>query len=784
MSVAATPFDLVVDRLEEMGCRPSSHGTYVKAFCPAHDDRKQKSLSVRDMNGDAAPKCFVGCSFREIVAALRLETKDFYIQRSPFNGNNGSRIVATYDYRSKDEKLVFQVVRFEPKNFRVRRPGPQGKGWTWSLKGVKQVPYNLPEVLNAIGADELVFVAEGEKDCDQLATLGLTATTNASGALKWKREFASIFQGARVVILCDNDDKGRQHASDVARKLTGAVAEVRILDLSQHTELPEKSDVSTWIELHRAQKRKRDEIRAELLHLVEVTSLWKSTPRRPEAPAPTQKQEDAEIEEPIPLERALPPAPPFPVDILPPVLSRAVRGIQEMTQAPISICAQSVLATASLAAQSLADVELPVGAGTVRPVSCYFVTIGVSGERKSSADSLALEPIKRREAVLRDRSSDEMRQYRDRHDTWSAERQRILKGHKAFPTHDAKQEALEELGSEPEAPLTAVLTCPEPTLEGAYDLLEHGQPSLGLFSDEGGMFIGGYSMHIDRRLKTGAGLSGFWDGSVVTDVRKGRIRTLVGKRLSLHLMLQPQIAETLMTDEILENQGLLSRILVCYPESTIGTRLWREVSDEARRGLAEYNLRMSELLAHDGERRELRLDPSARQLWRQYADHIEPHLRGDLQPVQGLANKIPEHATRLAAILATVETADVEVLTAEHLQRGIDLAQFYLDERLRLVGTGGDSNVRKAQELLEWIQSEWTEPALSLRVVLRRGPSSLRTKAVAEPLVELLETHGWLIPAHDAVVDGKKARQAWWIWRKVDPSKGVATTPQAHGSPS
>jgi hypothetical protein len=37
-----------------------------------------------------------------------------------------------------------------------------------------------------------------------------------------------------------------------------------------------------------------------------------------------------------------------------------------------------------------------------------------------------------------------------------------------------------------------------------------GQPSLGLFSAEGGQFIGGHGMNEDNKLKTAAGLSCAW----------------------------------------------------------------------------------------------------------------------------------------------------------------------------------------------------------------------------------------------------------------------------------
>src|SRR4051794_33295821 len=66
----------------------------------------------------------------------------------------------------------------------------------------------------------------------------------------------------------------------------------------------------------------------------------------------------------------------------------------------MGICAQSVLACATLASQGHADVELPTG--QTRPCSNYFVTVAESGERKSSADAEALWPIRTHERKLRE----------------------------------------------------------------------------------------------------------------------------------------------------------------------------------------------------------------------------------------------------------------------------------------------------------------------------------------------------------------------------------------------
>jgi hypothetical protein len=43
------------------------------------------------------------------------------------------KIVAIYDYKAADGTLLYQNVRFEPKNFRQRRPDGNG-GQTWNLR--------------------------------------------------------------------------------------------------------------------------------------------------------------------------------------------------------------------------------------------------------------------------------------------------------------------------------------------------------------------------------------------------------------------------------------------------------------------------------------------------------------------------------------------------------------------------------------------------------------------------------------------------------------------------
>ena len=75
------------------------------------------------------------------------------------------KIVAVYPYTDENAELLFQVVRYEPKDFRQRRPNKSTqRGWIWDLDGVRLVPYRLRQVLAAIAAGQIILVVEGEKD--------------------------------------------------------------------------------------------------------------------------------------------------------------------------------------------------------------------------------------------------------------------------------------------------------------------------------------------------------------------------------------------------------------------------------------------------------------------------------------------------------------------------------------------------------------------------------------------------------------------------------------------
>lgn len=155
-------------------------------------------------------------------------------------------IVATYPYTDPNGKLLYEVVRLDPKDFRQRRPNGADK-WLWKMKGVERVLYRLPAVLAAVQAGKTIYVVEGEKAADALSALGVTAICSPGGACKWRDSYTPTLAGADVVLLPDNDEPGRNHVAMVAKSLRSIVhraASLRVLELP---DLPDKGDVADWI---------------------------------------------------------------------------------------------------------------------------------------------------------------------------------------------------------------------------------------------------------------------------------------------------------------------------------------------------------------------------------------------------------------------------------------------------------------------------------------------------------------------------------------------------------
>ncbi len=255
------PIEKVLSHFKNV--RKTSNGW--QACCPAHEDKKA-SLSISVKDEKILLYDHAGCAIEAILEAVDLKQKDLFLDSKPSGGK--PEISAIYDYTDEKGETLFQTIRFIPKDFRQRRPNGKG-GWEWNLKGVRLVPYRLPDLLKS----SMVCIVEGEKDADTLWKHGFPATCNPMGAGKWHAEWSKLFEGKEVVILPDLDEPGRKHAIDVGKKLYGHALHIKIIEVPKK---PHVKDVSDWF----TQGGTKD----ELLKLITEAKEWRPPGAKPPLP--------------------------------------------------------------------------------------------------------------------------------------------------------------------------------------------------------------------------------------------------------------------------------------------------------------------------------------------------------------------------------------------------------------------------------------------------------------------------------------------------------------------
>lgn len=634
-------------------------------------------------------------------------------------------------YRDANGALLHHVARFDtpagkqvlPMSWCALPEG--GAGWRWKAPNAPRPLYGVDRL--AKRPDAAVLLVEGEKTADGAASrfpdhVGMTWSggCNAVGNAD-----LTPLVGRSVILWPDADDQGRKAVVDLADRLQRAGArDVRIVDVPET--FPPKWDL--------ADPLPDGVVEGEL-----VTMLRSAKPASGDGP--------------LPLFPELPGPEEYPVRALGPVMSDAASSIAYKVQVPVAIAAQAVLAAASLAAQAHADVRLPYG--QVRPLSLYFVTIAGSGDRKTTADNEALWPIKTREKALKEQHELDLADWKIAHAVWAAERKRI-EADKKLDQASRKLE-LEALGEEPATPLHPFLIAPDPTIEGLVKAWVCAPASLGLFSAEGGQFVGGHGMSPDHRLKTAAALSTIWDGQPIKRLRAADgVTILVGRRLALHLLIQPDAAARFLGDPVLRDQGLLSRVLVAAPASIAGSRLYREPHAAADTAIRTFGARILSLLEArwalaEGKRNELEprillIGGTAEAAWREFYNHVERQCGagGELSGIHDFAAKAAEQAARIAGVLTLVDGDAATEITHETMANAIALMDWYVGEAQRLQRAARtDPRLVRARQLLDWLQTQ--EAEVDFRKILRLGPAATRTKQEADDAMSILIEHGWVI---------------------------------------
>lgn len=216
---------------------------HVMVTCPAHDDR---TASLHVGPGEQHPvvmSCQAGCHTADIVRIAGIDLSRIMTPRD--RGTSDT----TYIYVDEKNAELFRVIRRplgEDGTKKFSQCHMQDGTLVWNIKGVRRVLYRLPQVMEAIAADEEVWLCEGEKDVLRAVNEGRCGTTMPGGAKadgkSWLPEYSEALKGSRVTIVADRDPIGRDHAQWVRAALLEVGCTVRIVESALTTKGSDLSD--------------------------------------------------------------------------------------------------------------------------------------------------------------------------------------------------------------------------------------------------------------------------------------------------------------------------------------------------------------------------------------------------------------------------------------------------------------------------------------------------------------------------------------------------------------
>lgn len=635
--------------------RQSGPGKW-QAQCPAHDDRNPSLSIAAGEGGRALIHCHAGCHAKDVAGALGLTMKDLAGEAAANNGNGkaGRRIVATYPYTDAEGELLYEVVRYEPKDFLQRRPDGKG-GYIWKTTGVRRVLYRLPDLL-AAAPDAVVFVAEGEKDVENLTARGLVATCNAEGANKWHTlADDSALHGRHVCIIADKDARGREHGADVAKRLQGKAASVKVIEVPGDA----CKDASDYLSAGGDA--------AGLLKLYEAAPAWTGEQAATITPAKLPESYT-----------------PFPSDALPIHLRRLVdegAGAMKLDRAFIALPLLAACAGAIGNARTLTLKE-----GWQEPANIWAALIAPSGTLKTPALNLALDGLRIEHKRLRAEYEAAMKDYNARTD--------------------------EERG---DPPVDARVTASDVTVEQLAVLLQRNPRGLLIEREE----LSGWLRSFNQYKSKGGGdeahwLSMFNAGPLQVDRKTGEHKSIYVARASVSLCggIQPGVLRDCLGADKIES-GMAARLLLAMPP--VAVRQWTdETVCIATRGAVETIMRALLSLAmmpgpYGPEPVTLPLTAEARALFIAFVNaHGEEMQRTD-GALRAAWSKLEGYAARLALIVHCVRQVSEgagDAVDDESMAAGITLARWFAGEAKRVYAMLAESaGEQKRRELIEFIRA-------------------------------------------------------------------------------
>lgn len=411
-------------------------------------------------------------------------------------------------------------------------------------------------------------------------------------------------------------------------------------------------------------------------------------------------------------------------------MSLAVFDLSDALQVPFELVAQSMLSSAAFLCQGQFDV---LAVSKKMPTSLFCASIAQSGGGKSSSEKIVMSAIR------------------------EAESARLAEWCKSQPTSGIP--VTNRFGSpRQEIRRFPIRLMQDVTYEGLVTHLEAGEPSVLQTSDESAEFFGGWSMSREHQSRTVAGYCRLWEADPVTRSRKGdgTIR-MDGKRLSVNFLMQESVAENLLCNPSLTDQGWPARFLCCKPNIRPGMRKFVGLDPlqinsvvslhERHRELLERPLSVHRDMPHAIFPKLLVFDDDAQSVFEDIFYHFEEGQRvGEkYESIRSFASKGIYHTARIAAVIHHMDS-DSSIIASQTLRDAFCLSKWFASEAARIWGvTTTPKRLVQAKALLDWLTRRKLK-TVKLQEIYQNGPNALRSAHHARYIASVLVEHGYLEP--------------------------------------
>lgn len=256
-------------------------------------------------------------------------------------------------------------------------------------------------------------------------------------------------------------------------------------------------------------------------------------------------------------------------------------------------------------------------------------------------------------------------------------------------------------------------------------------------------------------MRNMARLNDLWSGTEIqSDRRTSESWKTRGARLTVGLQVQESTLRAFFDKSagLARGTGFLARFLVAWPQSTQGTRMFKDAPTNWPK-LATYHQRIDRILSVPLAIDEGALTPAlmplsaeAKALWVAYHDEVEKRLSvgGEYADVRDVASKSADNAARVAALFQIFEHGGGGAIGAEMMEAGCMVAAWHLQEARRFFGEVAlPQEVADALRVIQWVKDFCKAQAtgeVATRDLQRLGPVRHKER-LAVALKELQDAH-------------------------------------------